>query len=71
MSTKSRAISRRVAHRDTVKQSVRISLVLLEDADVLENLRIDLYSLIEADGVFTKKVEDNEMWRLEGNMFAA
>ena len=42
---------------------------LLEQFKVLENLIVDFNLVVEANAVFTEKIEDDFIWRLESNMF--
>jgi hypothetical protein len=42
---------------------------LLEDLQVLENLRRDFNGIVVPDRVFTQEIEDNLVRRLEGNVF--
>lgn len=57
-------------YRDTIEERISVFLVILEYSDILEDLRLDLDALIEADRVFTEEIEDDEVWWLEGNVLA-
>ena len=57
-------------YRNTVKQTIIVLLVLFEDPNILENLRLDLDSVIVSYGIFTEEIEDDEVWWLEGNVLA-
>lgn len=56
---------------NTIKQSVIVRLVLLEDPHVLENLRVNLDLLVVPDRVFTQEVKAKNVWRLQRDVFTA
>ncbi len=58
-------------HRDAIEQSVGILLILLENTDVLEDLLLDLDSLVEPDRVLAQEVEDDIVWRLKSDVLAS
>jgi hypothetical protein len=58
-------------YRQAVKDVVIGVLVVFEDANVLEDLGIDLDAVIVPNGVFTQKVKDDEIWSLKSDVFAA
>jgi len=54
---------------DAIEQSIIIRLVLLEDPDVLEHLRIDFDLLEVPDRVFTQEIKAKDVGRLQRDVF--
>lgn len=54
---------------NTIEQGVLIRFVLLENPDILENLRIDFDLLVVPDRVFTQEVKAKNVGRLQRDVF--
>lgn len=61
----------RVTHVYAVKEWITFNDILLEQSDILEDLLVDLYSVVVANGIFTQEVENEVVGRLAGDMLVA
>jgi hypothetical protein len=52
----------------TVEKRIAFAMPLLEYDDVLEDLLIHTYTVVVADRIFTKEVEDEEIGRFTSDM---
>jgi hypothetical protein len=54
-----------------VEEVIALGLVLLENPDILEDLRLDGDAIVVPNGIFTEEIEDDEVGCFEGNVLTA
>jgi hypothetical protein len=58
-------------HRYSIKERIAVVFILLEDPDAFEDLCINRHSIVVPDGVLAQEVEDDEVRRLQRNVFTS
>lgn len=67
-----KSIQNILTHRQSVEQIISLLLRLrFKDLDVLENLSVDVHFLVKPHRVFTQKVEDDLVGRLQGDVLVS